>query len=691
MKKKILFIFGAVAALAVGVVGMSAFEAHVINVTAHIENALTVPLESSGLSFGTVFPEEVFNQTLDIQLSNSFIDAPRVDDIQYVIRQKPKCGIPVPDTTDPVEYSDFVQVTENANHEFACPAGSVMLPLLCPYLSKHEIPGSSLEQVSPGVEAFHGPLTGWTPADTIAWQVPGYLSKQDGDTSDTWNIDLHVPCFVGQCAGNDIPLAYLADPANESQLFGCDLWVEVNGISTPGTKPTTLTVNKVLVPSDDPGKFNLQIDGITKGTDQGNGGTTGAQTVSVGAHTVGEIAGTGTNLSNYTTVIGGDCASDGSITLAVGDQKTCTITNTLKGTTLTVNKVLSPTDDPGKFDLQIDSVTKATNQGNGGTTGAITVSAGAHTVGEVAGTGTNLTGYTTVINGDCASNGNITLATGDHKTCTITNTRKGGTITVHKVVVNNEVGNNSAGDFQMTINAGSVAQDTQIPVAVGTYTIGESDSMGYDMTFSGDCDGNNQVTVGSNENKICTVTNTFPFFTVTVNKVVHNTHGGDAVIGNFNLFIGASGVTSGVPKKVAVGAHLISESGVAGYAATFSGDCDPNTQLLSGVNGDNKTCTITNDDIAPVITLVKNVVGGTKSATDFIMRVDTVPVPSGGSKSVTSNGAGHVITEDALAGYHFTSMTGTGSQGSTCPAALGGSVILNEGEVITCTITNTAN
>lgn len=39
----------------------------------------------------------------------------------------------------------------------------------------------------------------------------------------------------------------------------------------------TLTINKVVVPSDDSGKFNLQIDGSTAGTgaNVGNGGTTG--------------------------------------------------------------------------------------------------------------------------------------------------------------------------------------------------------------------------------------------------------------------------------------------------------------------------------------------------------------------------------------------------------------------------------
>ena len=90
----------------------------------------------------------------------------------------------------------------------------------------------------------------------------------------------------------------------------------------------TLTVNMVVVPGSDSGKFNLQINGITKATDVSNGGTTGPVQVSTSLNTVGVVAGTGTSLSQYTTVISGDCASDGTVTLAAGDNKLCTITNT---------------------------------------------------------------------------------------------------------------------------------------------------------------------------------------------------------------------------------------------------------------------------------------------------------------------------------------------------------------------------
>src|SRR5205807_2437793 len=136
----------------------------------------------------------------------------------------------------------------------------------------------------------------------------------------------------------------------------------------------TLTVNKVLNPAGDTGKFNLQIDTVTKSAagGVGNGGTTGAiRSEERRVGTVSETAAVG-SLGDYDTVIGGDCAANGSITLAAGDNKFCTITNS-RHATLTVNKVLNPAGDTGKFNLQIDTVTKsaAGGVGNGGTTGAI--------------------------------------------------------------------------------------------------------------------------------------------------------------------------------------------------------------------------------------------------------------------------------------------------------------------------------
>jgi len=73
-------------------------------------------------------------------------------------------------------------------------------------------------------------------------EARGRLAKSEGDLEDTWIIDLIVSCFQGMCAqdysweefGPPLP------PELEGETFGCDLWIEVTGISeaTPGTECT---------------------------------------------------------------------------------------------------------------------------------------------------------------------------------------------------------------------------------------------------------------------------------------------------------------------------------------------------------------------------------------------------------------------------------------------------------------------
>jgi hypothetical protein len=87
-------------------------------------------------------------------------------------------------------------------------------------------------------------------------------------------------------------------------------------------------VNKVLVHPDHNHLrlFNLRIDGVTVAANI-NSGPTGPHFVSPGNHTVGETGGTNTPIGAFHTVIGGDCAANGTVSLALGDSKTCTITN----------------------------------------------------------------------------------------------------------------------------------------------------------------------------------------------------------------------------------------------------------------------------------------------------------------------------------------------------------------------------
>jgi uncharacterized repeat protein (TIGR01451 family) len=285
-------------------------------------------------------------------------------------------------------------------------------------------------------------LSGKSPVDSPAtlkadtWTLSE--TNQPGYTASAWD------CTGGTQDGNKITVGLAGDAT-------CTITNDDNG--------PQLTVNKVCVPTTDAGKFNLQVDGSTVAEDVACGSGTGAKGYAVGSHKVGEVAGSGTALSNYTSQISGDCAADGSVTLALGDDKTCTITNTRKPT-LTVNKVCVPANDDGKFNLQIDGATAGTgaNAACGGSTGAVGSTIGSHTVGETAGSGTNLSTdyFTADIGGDCAANGSITLAAGQNGVCTITNYRK-GSIAITKNPATQAVDSGGTATFTLTVtNTGTV-------------------------------------------------------------------------------------------------------------------------------------------------------------------------------------------------------------------------------------------
>ena len=262
--KKILMGLAATGTAIAMVPLFAAFEAHVINVTARIENALQVSTEHIG--FGTVFPQEELDQEFGVRLSESFMTEVRVDDVQYFIRQKPKCGVvhedgtvdpswtghvvvvpPPTGTQDPYTY--YVDcdkdrpdtVPSHPNPEF------FLLPSLCPYLSKHPIPDSPIDPPNDGsLDAFHQPFTIDQNGNIVWNDVRGYLAKSANDILDIWNIDLKVPCFGGYCAqdwadyvhhwgGSDVnPDDYVQPIENEHKVFGCDLWVEVSDVSENG-------------------------------------------------------------------------------------------------------------------------------------------------------------------------------------------------------------------------------------------------------------------------------------------------------------------------------------------------------------------------------------------------------------------------------------------------------------------------
>ena len=102
-------------------------------------------------------------------------------------------------------------------------------------------------------------------------------------------------------------------------------------------------------------------------------------TSTAGNHTVSETGAGTTDLAKYTssiecklgttTVASGSGASLANVPVDSNQTVICTITNTRNTGTIEVVKSLSPTTDPGKFNLQVDGTTKKTDAGNGGTTG----------------------------------------------------------------------------------------------------------------------------------------------------------------------------------------------------------------------------------------------------------------------------------------------------------------------------------
>ena len=178
---------------------------------------------------------------------------------------------------------------------------------------------------------------------------------------------------------------------------------------------------------------------------------------------------------------------------------------------------------------------------------------------------------------------------------------------------------------------------------------------------------------------------------ITVTKIVNNTHGGNNVVADFQLFVDngvvTTPVTSAVTTFVNSGTYSVSETGVSGYVGTYGGDCNAFGEVVLN-NGDDKHCTITNNDLPGNITLVKNVTGTPPlaGASTFGLTIDGSPVPNNTSVAVNSNIA-HAISEIGRVGYQFVSITGS----PKCPAILNGSATLDEGEAITCTITNAKN
>ena len=418
-----------------------------------------------------------------------------------------------------------------------------------------------------------------------------------------------------------------------------------------------------------------------------------------GSYVLGEIGPDGYSTPGYSCVGGNQVGQ--SINLALGESATCTITNDDIAPSLTLVKQVV-NDDGGSQSAVSWTLTATGPTGFSGAGPSVSsgpsFDAGSYALSEGGPAGYSTTGYRCV--GGTQLGQSINLALGETATCTIINDDIAPTLTVIKHVVNDNEGTAAAGAFNMFVSAnnpskgsfaGAEAPGTSITLDAGPYSVGETGPSGYAATFSADCSG--FITLG--EAKTCTITN-FDIApndaTLTVFKQVVNDNGGTAVSGDFIMTINLPGgdtasfpgTEEGTVLFLLPGEYSLLESGPSGYYGDLSAGC-------SGIvsPGENANCIISNDDIAPSLTLVKQVVnddGGTESERSWTLTASGPISLSGSGPSVSSDpsflAGTYVLSENGPEGY---SSTGYSCDGGT---QVRQTIQLAVGERVTCTITN---
>lgn len=312
----------------------------------------------------------------------------------------------------------------------------------------------------------------------------------------------------------------------------------------------------------------------------------------------------------------------------------------------------------------------------------------------------------------------ISVSSGETVTCVFSNTQR-GSITIRK----NTLGGNGTFSFTSTAlptHSFSITTTAQTGsanfsnIVPGTYDITETIPSGWILSPSLTCsdpDGGSTVNASKGlvtvdldpgESITCTfINNKLPKLTVI--KHVINDNGGTKKAGDFTMRV--SGTSLPTPSSFAgsesgtivgftipnSGTYSVDEDAVYGYQKTIGSGCSGTIDW-----GVEKTCTITNDDIAPKLHLRKSVIndnGGSSDATDWILSatgssqiVSYLMSPSPADSNIFFQADTYTLSESAGSGGY------TPSQWScvlnSLPPVLGSTITLGVGDEATCTITN---
>ncbi len=206
----------------------------------------------------------------------------------------------------------------------------------------------------------------------------------------------------------------------------------------------TLTVAKNLITHGRNSNDLVYFHGFI-GSNSANFGT--SYQLAPGSHVVSETIDS-TVSAYYDKTIGGDCASNGNITLTAGQTKICLITNEEKPSQLIISKNVSGGNATSAnfAPYKVDGNTTDNNGNQIILNTARVFNSGNHTVTE-----TTNTNYTATFGGDCNASGVVTLAPNATKTCTITNTSSPPA--THKECANQKcVSINGAGSDSCVVN-----------------------------------------------------------------------------------------------------------------------------------------------------------------------------------------------------------------------------------------------
>ena len=562
-------------------------------------------------------------------------------------------------------------------------------PTTLQYTGPPQLTAGISTAVSALLEAGGSPLAG----ATVTFTLDGASASNTTTASGVATANVTATTL----GTRNLRTAYLGDTCHQGATV--DTSVEV----VP--QPATMKVIKSVVNNNGgtatAGDFTLSVTGTTPSPSAFSGSAAGTDlTLSPGAYSVSEGSHFGYQVS-YST----DCSG----TIASGETKTCTVTNDDIPPQLTLVKDV--VNNNGGTAAATDWVLSATTgptpvSGAGGVTSGATFQAGTYALGESGSPAGYAAGNWSCTGGSLVGT-DLTLTVGQAATCSIVNDDVPPQLTLVKQVINDNGGTaaatawilSAAGGPTPISGAGGVTSGSTF--YAGTYALSESGGPAGYTAGNWNCTGNgtqngSNVTLALGQSAICTIVNDDnppQAATLRVIKSVVNNNGGTATAGDFTLSVTGttpspsafSGSAAGTDLTLSPGAYSVSEGSHFGYQVSYSTDCSGTI-----ASGETKTCTVTNDDISPVLTLVKSVInnnGGTAVPGDWSLSATGTATSISGASGVTSGAtfqAGvYALSETGgLPGYAAGAWSCTGGNLS------GANLTLTVGQVATCTIAN---